>query len=257
MRSTFFRVPAKDSALAHLLDWAADANRDWSKSELHEKLAAASAELPNDHPAHTSLNALSKDKAGPEVMPYPDERGVVLITRDRAPVPHTENVSAEDEDDGEDLLSKTTRSAPVPLATHLDDVLAATRQTLAHLPLSSWTPAFDSAATLHDWGKADERFQAMLRNGTRTQAWAEGNLIAKSHKLPESAAAYEKARRRAELPSSFRHELLSVQMAECAAAATHLPADEWQRMLALHLIASHHVTRALFLLGCRTILHLR
>jgi CRISPR-associated endonuclease/helicase Cas3 len=119
-------------------------------------------------------------------------------------------------------------------------VLTATKQTLTQLNLSPWQAALVSAAAIHDWGKADERFQALLLNGTRALAWAQPVLVAKSEKFPDSAAAYDIARKRAELPKGFRHELLSVQLAETPTAAPYLPADALQRDLALHLIASHH-----------------
>lgn len=240
LRRELFPAPAEDTALAKLLDWATDQNRDWTKPELRDALANAASELPEEHPANAALNALAKDKYGPELMPYPDDKGVVLFTRHRVPDTRSESAATSAEDDGEDMLSKTESPAPLPLATHLDDVIRETRHTLERLSLSTWQPALVSAAAIHDWGKADERFQAMLRNGTRTQAWAEGNLIAKSHKFPSSAAAYDLARSRADLPVGFRHELLSVQMAETAAATPFVPTDELLRALTLHLIASHH-----------------
>ncbi len=240
LRRELFPEPAKDSALARLLDWAKDSNRDWSKAELRDAFTSAASELPENHPAIDALNALAEQKNGLEWTPYPDERGVVLTTRKRVPELKSDNASNVTEDDGEDTLSKSTTSAPLPLTTHLSDVLAATEQALAQLNLSTWQAALVSAAAIHDWGKADERFQAMLLNGTRALAWAQFTLIAKSEKFPESAAAYEAARQRAELPKGFRHELLSVQLAETPAAAPYLPADALQRELALHLIASHH-----------------
>jgi CRISPR-associated endonuclease/helicase Cas3 len=90
-----------------------------------------------------------------------------------------------------------------------------------------------TAAALHDWGKADERFQALLLNGDRATAWAQEELWAKSQRIPRSRAARE----RAELPRGFRHEMLSTQL---ALLTSRLPEDERQRVLVLHLIASHH-----------------
>lgn len=240
LRREFFPEPAEDSALARLLEWAKDSNRDWSKPELRDVLASAATELPENHPAIAALNALAEPKNGLEWTPYPDEHGVVLTTRQRVPELKSDNASTIIEDDGEDTLSKSAASAPLPLTAHLSDVLAATQQALAQLNLSQWQFALTSAAAIHDWGKADERFQAMLLNGSRALAWAQPILIAKSEKFPESAAAYETARLRAELPKGFRHELLSVQLAETPAATPYLPADPLQRDLALHLIASHH-----------------
>jgi len=240
LRPEFFPAPEKESELARLLDWATDSNRNWSKAELRSVLKAVAEELPAAHPATSALKALANDKGGPDVTPYPDEKGVVLVTRHRVPElsPGTSPTTAED--DGEDTLSRTENSAPIPLSTHLDDVHSQLRQAVAQLTLSCWESALLTAAAIHDWGKADERFQAMLLNGTRALAWAQSSLVAKSAKLPASAAAYEAARTRAELPKGFRHEFLSVQLAESAAATALLPADPLQRTLTLHLIASHH-----------------
>lgn len=240
LRRRFFAEPAKDSALGQLLDWATDENRDWTNAELRAVLEAVATELPGNHPAVPAFTALANKKYGLEWSPYPDGQGVVLVTRHRVPELSSDSVPDFAEDEGEDMLSKTEIAAPLPLDTHLNDVLAATRQTAALLPISAWQPALTSAAAIHDWGKTDERFQAMLLNGTRALACAQPRLLAKSEKLPETAAAYKAARDRAELPQGFRHELLSVQMAETAATAGHLPSDALQRALSLHLIASHH-----------------
>ncbi len=245
LRREFFPAPEKDSALDGLLKWAEDANRDWTKDEIRDALAAAVTDLSEGHPAIAAFDALAKKDNGLECTPYPVdalgiEHGVVLKTRRRVPELTSDEAPGVIEDDGEDTRSKTSASPAVSLATHLSDVLAATHLALAQLNLSPWQSALTSAAAVHDWGKADERFQAMLLNGTRALAWARPDLIAKSEKLPESAAAFEAARRRAELPAGFRHELLSVQLAETPAAAPYLPADALQRELSLHLIASHH-----------------
>lgn len=240
LRPEFFPAPDKESALARLLDWATDSNRNWNKGELKSVLETVAKELPETNPTTDALKALARDPSGPDVTPYPDEKGVVLATRHRVPELRSDVVPTIVEDDGEDLLSRTENTAPFPLSTHLDDVLSQTRKAVAQLALASWEPALLTAAAIHDWGKADERFQAMLLNGTRALAWAQPCLVAKSAKLPESAAAYEAARFRAELPNGFRHEFLSVQLAENAAAASLLSANTLQRTLTLHLIASHH-----------------
>jgi CRISPR-associated endonuclease/helicase Cas3 len=240
LRRGLFAEPAKQSALAQLLDWATNPNRDWSKAELKAILDAVAKELPEAHPTASVFQALADEKNGLDVMPYPDEQGVVLVTRHRVPELRSGTMPDIVEDDGEDMLSKTESATPLPLSTHLNDVLTELTQALAQLPLSSWQTPLVTAAAIHDWGKADERFQAMLLNGTRALAWAQPCLVAKSAKLPETAVAYEMARSRAELPKGFRHEFLSVQLAETAEAAHLLPADVLQRTLTLHLVASHH-----------------
>ncbi len=87
------------------------------------------------------------------------------------------------------------------------------------------------AAYLHDAGKADPRFQTMLSGG---DPWnrPEGSPLAKSGARNWSPAAGK----RAGLPEGWRHEALSVRMAQAHPrfANAHDPA------LVLWLIGSHH-----------------
>ena len=89
------------------------------------------------------------------------------------------------------------------------------------------------AAALHDIGKADPRFQAWLRGGNPI---APNELIAKSKKSGQNAAAIERARALSGYPKGGRHELMSVALAS-AGLAESAAVD---RDLLLHLIGSHH-----------------
>ncbi|MFQ5473705.1 MAG: CRISPR-associated endonuclease Cas3'', partial [Dehalococcoidia bacterium] len=93
------------------------------------------------------------------------------------------------------------------------------------------------AATLHDLGKADPRFQVLLHDGNILQAQLSGRLLAKSNGMPRSRNARRRTRQRSGLPTGFRHELLSVRLAENAAS---LLAKAHDPDLVLHLIAAHH-----------------
>jgi CRISPR-associated endonuclease/helicase Cas3 len=119
-------------------------------------------------------------------------------------------------------------------------VLDRLESALAQVPLVAWREALVAAAAMHDWGKVDPRFQAMLRGTTPFAAMASTNFLAKSGSIASSAVARRAARERAELPEGFRHEMLSVQMAENAMGATALPTAPVLHALALHLIATHH-----------------
>jgi CRISPR-associated endonuclease/helicase Cas3 len=176
------------------------------------------------------------------VVRYPEAvgAGVILRTRGIAVLSKEPRDDGEVSDDGDDVLSVSPRGEPIALDAHLADVLATTRKSLRQLPLDAWLPVFESAAALHDWGKADERFQALLLDGDLTRVWAQPVLLAKSAKMPETPAAYSAARERATLPSGFRHEMCSVQLALTAVGKEFLPSDPLFRDLTLHLIASHH-----------------
>ena len=62
-------------------------------------------------------------------------------------------------------------------------------------------------------------------------------LLAKSDGVPQTPSERNAARERAGLPSGFRHEMLSVQLAERVGLPEDVAAE---RDLILHLIAAHH-----------------
>jgi CRISPR-associated endonuclease/helicase Cas3 len=131
-------------------------------------------------------------------------------------------------------------SQPQKLCNHTQDVLARIESALALLPLSAWREALIAAGAIHDWGKVDPRFQALLRGTTPFAAMASEIFLAKSGSIPSSTTGRNAARERAELPKGFRHEMLSVQMAESPMGAMVLPSLPILHTLALHLAATHH-----------------
>jgi CRISPR-associated endonuclease/helicase Cas3 len=89
------------------------------------------------------------------------------------------------------------------------------------------------AASLHDIGKADPRFQAWLRGGNPVKP---NELIAKSRRSGQNRAAIERARLLAGYPKGGRHELLSVSfLNDRQGNFSELDFD-----LLLHLVGSHH-----------------
>lgn len=212
-----------------------------STGQWREALKTAAASISNgDHRSlKVSIRRLADPRYGLRIDPYPDGRGVVLTTRKR--IDSVTDWYLPPLDDGDDEWSLAHREDPIFLNDHTQHVTDRLRATVKEIPLSRWEDALMSAAKYHDWGKADERFQAMLRQTDRTDAWllaaCLSELLAKSDGMAQTRSQRQRARRRAGLPDGFRHEMLSVQLALTDSA---LPAAMGQQKIILHLIAAHH-----------------
>lgn len=90
---------------------------------------------------------------------------------------------------------------------------------------------------LHDVGKADRRFQILLRGGSEIDFYKDETALAKSGMPRGAKAAHILAQQRSGYPRNGRHELLSVAMLE---AHPELLARAQDADLVLHLLASHH-----------------
>lgn len=184
-----------------------------------------------------SAAALAKD-AGLKrsIIPHPLNEGVIL--RGRAPIGDKPLDAVEEEvdwfTDEDDAAASGT--VPIGLVSHLEGVsnLAGRFASGCGMP-ESLVSAIKTAGRLHDLGKADSRFQALLRGGN---PWAVGELLAKSDGMPQGRLSQERARKAVKYPKGGRHELLSVRMAESAPGL--LPEEAEYRELVLHLIESHH-----------------
>ena len=141
------------------------------------------------------------------------------------------------DDDGTDIYSQISAGDPVELSMHLEHVCKELKDSLKQLPLADFRNTLLRAAETHDWGKADARFQAMLLGGDLYAALWEDHLYAKSSSMPGNLAERNSARKRSELPSSFRHEFLSVSLVESQGVEDAKVEDS---ELLLHLIATHH-----------------
>jgi CRISPR-associated endonuclease/helicase Cas3 len=208
-------------------------------------LASALEVLSQDDLTGFIVRALSRDKrrlvarvpvesvGGPHGPPS----STIFVVSSRRSVRRqlVPGATGEDSVDSEPETSSFLGSyAPVPLLDHLYGVEKWARGLASACRLPQ--PLIDDVALagrLHDLGKSDPRFQAMLRQG---RIVGDG-LLAKSGMAASDRAGRERARRNAGYPKGACHELVSVAMvqrAEFLATSAH----DWD--LVLYLIASHH-----------------
>ncbi len=165
---------------------------------------------------------------------YPDGSGVVL--RFKQLIPSVDGLAPPGiEDDDDSLLDIGT---PISLAAHTADVLDFINKSLPYLQQNSIDACQRRAAELHDLGKADLRFQAMLLGSTPEEAILRRSLLGKSGKQNLSIVERRRQRERSRLPDGFRHEMLSMQIIEHCWGDLVDPSIDAD--LLLHLVAAHH-----------------
>lgn len=177
---------------------------------------ADSGDLPTDAPPPATLQLHWYEPGDPG-------RGLILVESRRG----RRGADATTEDD-----SGSLDSAPVTIAQHHRDVAEWVVRLAGQLALSDVERrALQLAAEFHDAGKADRRFQAMLRGVSRISRFDDRPPIAKGA-VPWQPGA----RARAGIPAGWRHEVGSV-----AVAATSLAGESDElRDLTLWLIGTHH-----------------
>jgi len=243
--------PSAGEATKTLRKWAMQSEDDekvcqWRIEEVRDVLIQAAEELKTKHPALSRrLLHLSKTKQKQldvELYPRPEGEDQVVGRVLTVHEPYLDDKALSGEgspDDGPDdpLLESSKEQG---LEENTTQVTALAASYASALGLTSYSEAITQAALLHDVGKADRRFQAMLNASNVAFAMARPKLLAKSASIPSSSKARQRLRERVNLPSGFRHEMLSVALAATAPAESLLPADASRKALALHLIASHH-----------------
>ncbi len=135
----------------------------------------------------------------------------------------------------------------VSLSEHSAQVERLAREYAERCGLGPWLAAHLAvAAWLHDVGKADRRFQVMLRGGSEIELLKDETPWAKSAMPPGAREARRLAQRRSGYPQGARHELQSLAMLEGRLEAWRAclsridSSREPDTDLVLHLVASHH-----------------
>ena len=185
-------------------------------------------------PLEALLRASERSRIVAE-FPYADGRngGVVLVAprglREPGSIDRARPGGGPATED--DRLSRTA-GKPVSIDTHTEHVVANVNRSVRALGDAVGPVANDLrlAAYLHDAGKADPRFQTLLSGG---DPWnrPDGPAMAKSGRQSP-----KDARERAGLPRGWRHEVLSVRMAQ----AHPRFAEAGDPALVLWLIGTHH-----------------
>jgi len=127
---------------------------------------------------------------------------------------------------------------PASLGSHQRAVARRAQEFASNLGLDPrLTASIRMAAELHDEGKKDPRFQAMLRGRTPSTLGATLPPLAKSGMDPADRAAFRRVQRLAGYPYGMRHEALSAQIASLRADGCGHGVDV---DLVVHLVAAHH-----------------
>jgi CRISPR-associated endonuclease/helicase Cas3 len=191
--------------------------------ELIEQLLALSGLNPW---IRESLSVLRLNRRETIYPSESDPTGIFLIER--------RNVEPEFTDD--DDASSLTRE--VVLENHCRGVSNLARSFAVHAGMDDdITKDVALAALLHDLGKADPRFQALLRGGIRRGAQGTENLLAKSSLPAHDLNALRAAIRQAGYPQGARHEGYSLAI---ALRNNELLDKAVDRELVLYLLATHH-----------------
>jgi CRISPR-associated endonuclease/helicase Cas3 len=215
--------------------------------------ALARLALYSDWPTWKRLWA-EKLASGRSSLVVPGEPLWTVIEAKRVPLAELRSVVEPEEtlENGVELTTDADDSfcggRAVSLGEHSGDVETFAREYATRCGLGQWLAEHIAlAAWLHDIGKADRRFQVMLRGGSEIEYFKDETPWAKSMMRPGARAARQLARERSGYPSGgYFHAVQSVAMLEGKKAAlaerlkTGDSVNEPDLDLVLHLVASHH-----------------
>jgi CRISPR-associated endonuclease/helicase Cas3 len=214
-----------------------DPNDLWNRGEVVAQLS----ELCGVHPLGALLARAQRERWWLEASPLLStdddvgEPACVLVLRERrARRPAFEAITDADE------ASSSQAGTPESLSTHQCSVASLAAAFATHLGLDhDLCEAIERAASWHDLGKADRRFQAMLHDGDQLAALLSAEPWAKSGRDPADPLA-RLAARLAGVPRGFRHEAVSTRIAARLIKTHPKLVDGLDADLVLHLVASHH-----------------
>ncbi len=184
----------------------------------------------------------------------PGESAWIVLEAKRVPIADLRQV-LQPEDTLEDGVELTTdgddsfcAGREVSLSEHSADVETFAREYATHCGLGAWLAEHIAlAAWLHDIGKADRRFQLMLRGGSEIEYFKNETTLAKSAMPPGAKAQRKLAREKSGYPGGgYLHAVQSVAMLhgqEDALKERLKKIDAAKNPdldLVLHLVASHH-----------------
>jgi len=206
---------------------------DWTADELRDKLAAVrnwQPEKPDTEPLPEWLGRLFHavvDFRVRDLAEHPT-RGLILRAKPGQPTADEIDLFADEDDTPSEAPDKVT------LEDHSLQVANAAKILAKACLGDDATEIFRISGQWHDAGKLDPRFQAVLRGGVPD---ADGQALAKSPDKPSSPEQIQVIAQASALPDGFRHEMLSMQLADSMAS---LKQFYNHRDLILHLIGSHH-----------------
>ncbi|RIL06271.1 MAG: CRISPR-associated endonuclease Cas3'' [Proteobacteria bacterium] len=148
-------------------------------------------------------------------------------------VEHGADTTSDEEDSyhvGRTGITLSRHSADVErFARRYADLLCLPKELASDVALAAW---------LHDVGKADPRFQLLLRGGDEIELFVDETPWAKSGMPSGAKQAQDLAWRRSGYPRGARHEVQSIAMIEAVRDQVAEKAHDLD--LVLHLVGSHH-----------------
>lgn len=224
-----------------LLALVGDRDAEVDRKEVAQALRQAAAEQQGSEgeaPARLprwlgrNLEVLARDFAKDCGRAEPLPGGGLLLTAKKTVRPE----AVEDDEDADSETGSSDASEPVTLRAHTAAVRRCAEAQAARCLPEEMTTALVWAAEHHDLGKLDRRFQLLLNDGQPGGEPGEDGPLAKSARVLRRWRRTRALAPEDELPKGFRHEMLSLAIAQ--AVETDLAPELHE--LALHLVASHH-----------------